>query len=294
MSRILAAAALLIATAAPAAAAPARLGTSLTAPVVEAAAGRVVWQPDAGSIRVFDLGAGEPARPLGLPAGCRPGDPGALRGDGLVLACAEGSRLLDLVTGAAGPVPGAEAAGIAGADSGVLSAGRLWAEGWTRDESVFFRLDGSAVDRGEGTARELPDLDAPELWRPMCAPLERTRADEDEDQRAYLPYAYSPPLGLDHRAFDYRPLRVDRCGRARRLRLSRCRRACVAVQVGAGSIAWRERGRIRLYRGASGRSASWRARRFGRMAEPMPTRGHVVVTAGRYGAYSLWSVRAPT
>jgi hypothetical protein len=66
------------------------------------------------------------------------------------------------------------------------------------------------------------------------------------------------------------------------------------VHVGAGSIAWRERGRIRLYRGASGRRADWRARRFGRMADPFPTRGHLVVTTGRYGAYTLWSVRAPT
>jgi hypothetical protein len=294
MRSAVATAALLLVLAAPAAAAPTRLGSSLSAPVVEASAGRVVWQPDAGSIRVLDLGAGTPARPLGVPTGCRPGDPGALRGDRLVLACADGSRLLDLATGAVGPVPGAAVAGIGGPDSGVSSAGRVWAEGWTHDAAVFFTLDGTAVDRGEGTARELPDLDAPELWRPMCAPLQRTRADGDEDARTYQPYSYSPPLGLDHRAFDYRVLRVDRCGHARKLRLSRCERACVAVHVGAGSIAWRERGRIRLYRGASRSGAHWRARRFGRMAEPFPTPGHVVVTAGRYGAYSVWSVRAPT
>ena len=128
----------------------------------------------------------------------------------------------------------------------------------------------------------------------MCAPLKRTLAEDDEDQRRFLPYAYSPPLGLDLRVFDYRPLRVDRCGRERPLRLSRCSRACVAVHLGAGSVAWRERGRIRLYRGASGRSRQWRARRFGPMAEPFPTRRHVVVTTGRYGAYSVWSVPAPT
>ena len=94
--------------------------------------------------------------------------------------------------------------------------------------------------------------------------------------------------------FDYRPLRVDRCGHRQPLRLSGCERACAAVHLGAGAIAWRERGRIRLYRGTTGDRSRWRAHRFGRMAEPFPTRGHVVVTAGRYGAYSVWSVRAAT
>jgi hypothetical protein len=295
MRTAVATAALLLVLAAPAAAAPTRLGTSLTVPVVDTSSGRVVWQPDAASIRVFDLGAGRPARAIRLPAGCRPGDPGALRGDRLVLACPDGSRLLDVRTGAAGPVPGASAAGIGGPDSGVLTAGRFWAEGWDRDAAVFFRLDGSAVDRGEGTAAQLPDLDAPDLWRPLCKPLQRTRAaPEEEPDRTYLPYAYSPPLGLEHRAFDYRALRVERCGHERPLRLSRCRRACVAVHLGAGSIAWRERGSIRLYRGTSRRRAQWRAHRFGRDAQPYPTRDHVIVAAGRYGAYSVWSARAPT
>ncbi len=283
---------LLPALAAPAKAAPARLGTSLTAPVVDAAAGRVVWHPDAGSIRVLDLGLGAPARALALPEGCRPGDPGALRGDRLVLACAAGSRLLDLATGAAGPVPGAAAAGIGGPDSGVISVGRVWAEGWTRGASVFFTLGGAAVETGDGTARELPDLDSAALWRPICAPLQRTLSEDDEDERRFLPYAYSPPLGLDQRVFDSRPLRVDRCGRRRPLRLSGCERACAAVHLGAGAIAWRERGRIRLYRGTTGDTSRWRADRFGRRPEPFPTRGHVVVTAGRYGAYAVWSVRA--
>jgi hypothetical protein len=292
--RVILAPALALALAQAASAAPVRLGTSLSAPVVDAGAGRVVWQPDPGSIRVLDLGAAAPARALALPPDCAPGQHGALRGDRHVLECAAGPRLLDLASGAAGPVPGAAAAGIGGADSGVLSAGRVWAEGWTGTLGVFFRLDGSAVERGEGTARELPDLDATALWRPICAPLARTVSEDDEDERRFLPYSYSPPLGLDHRLFDYRPLRVDRCGRARPLRLSGCERACVAVQLGAGSVAWRERGRIRLYRGTTRTTRAWRARRFGRRATPFPTREHAVVTTGRYGAYSVWSVRAPT
>jgi len=285
---------LLAALVAPAQAAPARLGTSLSPPLVDSAAGRVAWQPDAGSIRVLDLGSGAPARALALPQGCSPGDPGALRGDRLVLACAEGPRLLDLATGTAGPVPGAAAAGIGGPDSGVISAGRVWAEGWAHGASVLFALDGAAVDRGDGTARTLPDLDAAALWQPICAPLERTLSEEDEDERRFLPYSYSPPLGLDQRVFDYRPLRVDTCGRERPLRLSACERACAAVHLGAGAIAWREHGRIRLYRGATRGSSRWRASRFGRAPEPFPTRGHVVVTGGRYGAYSVWSLPAPT
>jgi hypothetical protein len=294
MGRPFATLALLLALAAPASAAPARLGTSLTAPAVDSPAGRVVWQPDAGSIRVLDLAGGAPARALALPDGCRPGDPAALRGDRLILACAEGSRLMDVATGATGPVPGAGAAGIGGPDSGVFSAGSVWAEGWTRDAAVFFRLDGTAVERGDGTARQLPDLDAEDLWRPLCAPLERTRSEDDEDERAFLPFAYSPPLGLDLRVFPYRALRVERCGHERALRLSRCRHACVAVHLGAGSVAWREPGRIRLYRGATRRTREWPARRFGRLAEPVPTREHLVVTTGRYGAYAVWAQRAPT
>jgi hypothetical protein len=126
----------------------------------------------------------------------------------------------------------------------------------------------------------------------MCAPL--TRALDADGYRRFLPYQYSPPLGLGHRAFDYRALRVDRCGRERRLRLSRCKRACADVNLGAGSVAWRERGRIQLYRGRSGRRASWPARAFGPRPVPRPTRRHVVVAAGRYGtARSVWIVRAP-
>jgi len=285
----------LLALAPAATAAPVRLGTSLSAPVVDSAAGRVAWQPDAGSIRVLDLGAGRPARALVLPPGCAPAHPGALRGARLVLECGDGAaRLLDVSTGAAGAVPGATAAGIGGPDSGVMTAGRVWAEGWTGTATVFFRLDGSAVERGDGTARVLPDLDADGLWRPICAPLARTLSEDDEDERRFLPYSYSPPLGLDHRAFDYRPLRVDRCGRGRPLRLSGCARACVAVHLGAGSVAWRERRRIRLYRATTRSARTWRARRFGRLAEPFPTRAHVVVTTGSYGAYSVWSVRAPS
>ena len=298
MRSFLPALAALLLLAAPAAAAPTRLGKSLSAPVVDATAGRVVWQPDAGSIRLRELGARRPGRALGVQTGCGPAAHG-LRGDRLLLTCPEGNRLLELRTGVAGPVPGWEVARAGAWDATVLAVGQVWGEGVLLapqccDASVFFRLDGAGTDRSEGASNELPDLDAPQLWRPMCAPLERTRDDNDEDDRSFLPYAYSPPLGLDQRAFDYRPLRVDRCGRKRPLVLSRCRQACTAVQLGAGSVAWRERGRIRLYRGASRRRAHWRARRFGRMAEPFPTRRHVVVTTGRYGAYSVWSVRAPT
>ena len=285
----------LLGAAAPAAAAPVRLGTSVTHPVVDSSAGRVVWQPDATSIRALDLGSGTRARAFALPPSCEPADRAALRGDRLALACAGGPQLLDLGTGAAAPVPGAAAAGVGGPDSGVSTVGTVWAEGWTGGGSVFFTLDGSAVDRGDGAANQLPDLDSARLWRPLCAPLRRTPAADDEDPRGFLPYAYSPPLGLDHRLFDYRPLHVDRCGRKRPLRLSRCRRACKAVHLGAGSVAWRSRGRIRLYRGASRRRASWPARAFGPEPGAFPTRRHVVVVAGRFGtAYSLWSVRAPT
>jgi hypothetical protein len=287
--------ALLLALVAPAEAAPKLLGTSINHPVVESSAGRVVWQPDAGSIRVLELGSRAPARALGVPAGCEPAGPGALRGERLVLACPDGPRLLELAGGVAGPVPGAAAAGIGGPGTGVASAGSVWAEGWIGDATLYFALDGSAVERGAGAANALPDLDAASLWRAMCEPFRRAPGLLEEDRSFWLPYAYSPPLGLSHRRYDYRPLRVDRCGRRRALRLSRCRRACVAVRLGAGSVAWRERGRIRLYRGASGRTHAWSARRFGAAAAPFPTRRHVVVAAGRYGtAYSVWSVRAPT
>jgi hypothetical protein len=292
MRRALTTLAVLLALAPPAAAAPQRLGTSLTRPLVDAATGRVVWQPERGSVRVLDLGAQEPARPVAIPAGCRSGQAGALRGDRLVLGCPDGQRLLDVAGGSVGPVPGAEQAGIGAPETGVLTVGRVWGEGFVRDAAVFFRLDGSTVEAGDGPATALPDLDSNRLWRPICAPLART---PDPDRfRGYLPYAYSPPLAVDHRPFPYRPLRVDRCGRERQLRLSRCKRACVAVNLGAGSVAWRERGRIRLYRGKSGRRASWPTTAFGRQAVPMPTRARVIVTAGRQGAYSLWSVRAPT
>ena len=298
MSRPFATLALLLALAAPASAAPLRLGTSITQPVVDSTAGRVVWQPDAGSIRLLDVGAGSPARPIGLPAGCQP-SPRGLRGDRLLLDCTTGNMLLDLRGGAGGPVPGWEAARAGGWQSWVVAIGRVWGEGALLariccDATVYFELAGTRIDRSEGAADELPDLDSPQLWRRMCSPLTRTRATAIEEQHTFLPYSYSPPLGLDYRAFPYRPLRVDRCGRERPLRLSRCPSACVAVHVGAGSVAWREPGRIRLYRGASRRSREWPVRRFGRLAEPVPTRDHVVVTTGRYGAYTVWAQRAPT
>src|SRR5215211_144990 len=72
---------LLLGVAAPAAAAPTRLGTSVTAPVVDSAADRVVWQPDRATILARDIGAGKPARALAMPPGCSFAGRGSLRAD---------------------------------------------------------------------------------------------------------------------------------------------------------------------------------------------------------------------
>ncbi|HEX8067791.1 MAG TPA: hypothetical protein VF520_14830, partial [Thermoleophilaceae bacterium] len=90
MRSFLPALAALLLLAAPAAAAPTRLGRSVSAPVVDATAGRVVWQPHAGSIRLLELGARRPARALGVQAGCRPAAHG-LRAGRLLLTCPEGN-----------------------------------------------------------------------------------------------------------------------------------------------------------------------------------------------------------
>jgi hypothetical protein len=104
------------------------------------------------------------------------------------------------------------------------------------------RRSGESLDR-----TVVADLDAPELWRHMCAPLKR-RMVPDENFPVDLslgPYAYRPPYGAALSFHDgSKPARLvlDRCGQDHTRVLSRCPHACSDPVIGDHAVAWIEGG----------------------------------------------------
>ena len=140
----------------------------------------------------------------------------------------------------------------------------------------------TGFDESSGTVRALDDpttaidLDAPQLARPLCDPLRRTRTPDDPTgQRFPDPYvliAYARPWAVetvpvyrveDGTLIEESRIRAWRCGERRpRILAKRC--VCRA-SFGAGLVAWRHRiareadpRRVRAVDLASGRRRSWR------------------------------------
>jgi hypothetical protein len=181
-----------------------------------------------------------------------------------------------------------------------MRVGQQWASAISnryRSEGLMvrFALDGRSPIWAEGRRSEVPDLDRPSLWRPLCAPLQRQRLPQPDLGAGpkFAAFAYSPPFGRSMRdrfelAQGHAPLRVGRCGHARPVTLSHCRDGCRAVRFGAGAVAWVQRQRIHVYR-ATGRPTSRSTRPFGARAVAIPTPHALVVsTGGRGQPFSIW------
>ena len=120
------------------------------------------------------------------------------------------------------------------------------------------------------------DLDRPQLTRPLCAPLRRTRTPDDPNgifsRDPYVPLIYAKPWVVetvpvyrikDRDLFEYRMVRAWRCGKRRpRVLARRC--GCTA-SLGAGLVSWRQGAvrredppRVRAVDLASGHRRTWR------------------------------------
>ena len=247
------------------------LGTSLSAPLVDLPR-RVVWQPDAGSIRLVDLGAGAGAgaRAAGrcrraAPARCaatgccwlrrrqqaarpaRPARPGR---------CRRGGRPRRRPASAC-PRPG--------------GSGREGACSPPAATTVFWRSTARRSTRRRRRANQLPDLDSPQRRRPVCAPLARTLAVADEDQRRSSP-TYSRPAGATSAR--------TTTGRCASTAAAASGRAAQPLPRAAPPCTRRRLGRLararphRLYRGTSRRTVALAPAASAASPEPFPTRGH--------------------
>ena len=123
--------------------------------------------------------------------------------------------------------------------------------------------------------RTAVDLDRPQLTRPLCAPLRRTRMPDDptlQGRDPYVPLIYARPWAVEtvpvyrregRAIYEDAMVRAWRCGERRpRILAKSC--GCEA-SFGAGLVAWRQRsvrgtdfGRVRAVDLAGGRRRSWR------------------------------------
>lgn len=117
----------------------------------------------------------------------------------------------------------------------------------------FNRQTGQRLDEYSkpGRADQVPDLDKGALYAPLCSPLRRRAAENDdpsENLPLWIPYQYRRPYGL---TTDRRPkmgsLRLDRCGSARSTELERCLPRCGSAQLGRRAVVWTIRGDVGAY-----------------------------------------------
>ncbi len=209
-----------------------------------------------------------------MPADCR--TPDAL-GDGqLAFVCGKELRLLDVgrLTWSTVPV----GADLFNADSvSVTAVGRAWVEvtvdlGYHSPvyPAWIERATGRVVADDPGDLSQYPDLDAPELFAPLCAPLRRRRNPEWDEEEQYGPRWIAPDIH-GRRALDlsHGALVLRRCGSSRTTVVTRSRDWDVAYFAG-DRVSWieqdglaaidgkrRGRGRVRTRDVTTGRVRSW-------------------------------------
>lgn len=229
-------------------------------------------------VRVLDDQTGTVAS-FPLPAGC--GAPGALGGRVAASICAgTGIQLLDVITGTWTPVPlSAAASALLGRGvARVAGVGRHWVSvtvetnrDFPPDRAAWIdRRTGELVARDPGDRHEYPNLDAPELWAPLCAPLQRSR---NPDGGA--PRLVAPKL-IGRRALDMsgrRPV-LRRCGTTKSHIITRSTTAAdYTFWFSDNRVSWYEfvgsrvlgrrgegcmYGCIRTYNAATGKYRTWR------------------------------------
>lgn len=225
-------------------------------------------------IRVLDEQTGKVAS-FPIPAGCRA--PSALGAGVVATICGKEFRTMDVATGAWTTLPATEsAASLFFADSvGVTAVGAAWIEVWVEVgyhapafNGWINRATGVETNLDRGDLSRHVDLDAAELWTPLCAPLRRFK-DPDWDSEAQYGSPYIAPLVAGTRALEVRrgDLVMRRCGSSRVRVITRSPDWDVPY-LAAGRVSWidqdglaaldeleRGRGAVRTF--AAGRVRSW-------------------------------------
>lgn len=195
---------------------------------------------DGRTLRVFDHGRGG-AFDATLPDTCS--DPVELTdvGGGQALVNCGGNRwhgrplLLDLTTAVWHEPPGAarvlEQAREGGEQAAAFTeVGSHWLGGAISDHFVhplWLEWHSGVFRDEEGDAAHVPDLDAEDLYVPLCRPLWRPPAG-DQGEARWDPFPYRRPYALVEGE-------VRRCGAARDVRLPG---AGDDAQLGVGSVSW--------------------------------------------------------
>ena len=214
------------------------------------------YQPGLGTLRVLDSRTGA-WREMPIPAGCDTrfdqGGPVAIGGGVALLECGQSgywpsAQVLDLGTGAVvGRIGASQLDGRL--DSSILDSewsavGSTWAlltysgNHYSGQAAVNWRTGlvrdlGPASDPGPATSAL--DLDAPGLFRPLCAPLRRLPwQDPQWSTDRYLPLLYEAPFAAGPARFDG-TLTVRRCGSSVGETISP---GALSLQLGAGLLSF--------------------------------------------------------
>lgn len=195
-----------------------------------------------------------------------------------------------LTSTATGPVP---MKGSLGGDHNFVSeVGLHWlqgeASGYHWSTEVFVNLETGEVtgDRpSAASARQVLDLDDPNLRRPLCSPMTRRRdrvtlEDIYDAGPTYTTFRYEPPLGVTLGGSYSNRLLLLRCGKRKPHVLSRCTNdyeGCLMPQLSPNVITWStwgKRARYHAYLLACGRRIAWDQREI----DPARTDGRGMIT----------------
>ena len=160
----------------------------------------------------------------------------------------------------------------------VTEVGTYWLKGTGSDHrggqhTTWWSLADNrlVVDRGDGAARYVDDLDLPRLTRRMCSPLRKQPNpdyDLDWDYAEYLPYQYDGGFGL---YFDQGRWTLDRCGRGSYALLPA---GAGAARLTAGRVTWTKGRQVAAYDAPRRRSLRWGLAQI----DPAATRARVAHT----------------
>jgi hypothetical protein len=217
----------------------------------------------AGAVRVLDEQTGTTAS-FPLPADCRP--PNAIGAGVIATTCGRAFRLLDLATGVWTTVPATETStGLFNADAvSVDGVGAAWIAvtveiGYHAPTFPTWidRATGKVAGDDPGDLHRSADLDAAELWAPLCAPLTR-RKNPDYDPNEQYDWPYTGPTVIATRAIDVAKgaLVMRRCGSSRTRVITRSR-TWEDAWFGGARVSWLDRRRLRTFDATRGRVRSW-------------------------------------
>ena len=160
-------------------------------------------------LRVLDEQSGT-VTSFPIPPECRP--PGAIGAGVVATICGKEFRTMDLATGAWTTVPAtAGALSLFTADSvDVTGVGAGWIEVWVAIgyrsptfQGWINRVTGDETSLDPGDLHKRVDLDAAELWVPLCSPLTR-RKNPEWDSDSQYGSQYIGPNVVGTRALDVR------------------------------------------------------------------------------------------